>query len=196
MEASVNVKQLLFSNKGRVGRKEFWLYSVPAAIMGGLWLLFIYKHLNLMGIMFDMLNRWFPATPNHPPNYMMHLVGLPLFLPVLILWLLLWFSPVIFAVIIASNMYDKRWNDRNRPKSQRWSFLMILLPAMILSYHLNLGRSARISLIAILVAAILWILMELGFLRGTVGDNAYGPDPLLPAMPSGNDTESKTQDQA
>jgi len=31
------------------------------------------------------------------------------------------------------------------------------------------------------LAGPLWLLIELGFRRGTSGDNAYGPDPLIPS---------------
>jgi uncharacterized membrane protein YhaH (DUF805 family) len=50
-------------------------------------------------------------------------------------------------------LYTKRWHDRN--KSGWWS-LIGLIP----------------------VIGGLWLLIELGFLRGTAGPNSYGPDPL------------------
>jgi uncharacterized membrane protein YhaH (DUF805 family) len=50
-------------------------------------------------------------------------------------------------------IYAKRWHDRD--KSGWWS-LIILIP---------------------LIGPI-WVLVELGFLRGNEGPNQYGPDPL------------------
>jgi|SRR4051794_6248413 uncharacterized membrane protein YhaH (DUF805 family) len=50
-------------------------------------------------------------------------------------------------------LYAKRWHDRN--KSGWWS-LIALIP----------------------IIGGIWLLVELGFLRGTVGPNSYGPDPL------------------
>jgi uncharacterized membrane protein YhaH (DUF805 family) len=50
-------------------------------------------------------------------------------------------------------IYTKRWHDRN--KSGWWS-LIGLVP---------------------LIGGI-WLLVELGFLRGTEGPNKYGPDPI------------------
>ena len=50
-------------------------------------------------------------------------------------------------------LYTKRWHDRN--KSGWWTLIM-LVP----------------------VIGPLWMLIELGFLRGTDGANNYGPDPL------------------
>ena len=62
---------------------------------------------------------------------------------------------ILFAIFLypALALYAKRWHDRN--KSGWWSLIM-LVP---------------------MVGAI-WILIELGILRGTDGDNKYGPDPL------------------
>lgn len=56
---------------------------------------------------------------------------------------------IYFSLAVAT----KRWHDRN--KSGWWS-LILLIP----------------------VAGAIWYLIECGFLRGTVGPNTYGPDPL------------------
>jgi len=41
------------------------------------------------------------------------------------------------------------------------------------------GRSGWFQLILLIpVAGVVWLLVELGFLRGTVGENRFGPDPL------------------
>ncbi len=32
------------------------------------------------------------------------------------------------------------------------------------------------------MAVLLWALVELGFLRGTIGGNPYGPDPVAPKL--------------
>lgn len=50
-------------------------------------------------------------------------------------------------------LYAKRWHDRGK---SGWWTLIGLVP----------------------VIGGLWMLIELGFLRGTEGDNQYGPDPL------------------
>jgi len=51
-------------------------------------------------------------------------------------------------------VYTKRWHDRN--KSGWWS-LILLIP----------------------IVGPIWMLVELGFLRGTEGTNNYGPDPIV-----------------
>lgn len=46
-------------------------------------------------------------------------------------------------------------------------------------YH-DLGRSAAwLLLLAIPLVGVLWVGFELGFRRGTRGENRYGPDPLV-----------------
>lgn len=50
-------------------------------------------------------------------------------------------------------LYTKRWHDRGK---SGWWTLIILIPLI--------GQ--------------IWVLIELGILRGTVGPNQYGPDPL------------------
>lgn len=57
---------------------------------------------------------------------------------------------LIYPTIV---LYAKRWHDRNK---SGWWTLIALVP----------------------VIGGLWMLIELGFLRGTDGDNRFGPDPL------------------
>ena len=59
----------------------------------------------------------------------------------------------IAAIYPSIALYAKRWHDRG--KSGWWS-LIILVP----------------------IIGGLWLLIELGFLKGTDGPNQYGPDPL------------------
>ena len=41
-------------------------------------------------------------------------------------------------------------------------------------------RSGWFLLLGLIPLINLWVLIELGFMRGSFGDNRYGPDPLLP----------------
>ncbi|MGQ0485996.1 MAG: DUF805 domain-containing protein [Hyphomicrobiales bacterium] len=65
--------------------------------------------------------------------------------------------PLIILVVVflwpTLAIYAKRWHDRGK---SGWWMLIILIP---------------------LIGPI-WVLIELGFLRGTKGPNHYGPDPL------------------
>jgi uncharacterized membrane protein YhaH (DUF805 family) len=64
-------------------------------------------------------------------------------------------SAIIGLVLLWPSLavYTKRWHDRNK---SGWWTLIALIP----------------------VIGGLWLLIELGFLKGTAGANQYGPDPL------------------
>ena len=60
---------------------------------------------------------------------------------------------LILGIATATNI--KRWHDRDK---SGWMVLILLIPLL----------------------GWLWSLIELGFLRGTEGENRFGPDPLEP----------------
>ncbi len=83
----------------------------------------------------------------------------------------------VFAVLI------KRLHDRN--KSAWWILPFFLIPQILgviadpksrLPMPVPVGLGLAMNLTVIVLS--LWGLVELGFLRGTVGDNRFGPDPL------------------
>jgi uncharacterized membrane protein YhaH (DUF805 family) len=76
----------------------------------------------------------------------------------------------------------KRLHDRN--KSGWWILLFYLAPSVLsgIADTSEQPMAAVVLGLASLVISI-WGLVELGFLRGTVGPNQYGPDPLQ--TPSG-----------
>jgi len=74
----------------------------------------------------------------------------------------------------------KRFQDRAKPAS----FALIGIGPQLLSILLdNLGLTGVPNLVEYAFATFnfvvgVWFLVELGFLRGTVGPNRYGPDPV------------------
>lgn len=85
---------------------------------------------------------------------------------------------------------EKRLHDRG--KNGLWLLLFYLTPLLLgaikLSLYGDLGISAikHPSGLSIVLSfgefvIIVWAIIELGILRGTVGDNKYGPDPLAHA---------------
>lgn len=77
----------------------------------------------------------------------------------------------------------KRLHDRNR--SAWWLVVFYVVPTLLnvlVEGGDGEGVGAMIFGLASLAISI-WALVELGFLRGTVGANRYGPDPL--ASPAG-----------
>ena len=76
--------------------------------------------------------------------------------------LLMW---ICFAISI------KRLHDRD--KSGWWLLVFYLLPS-VLSWFSDVSFIFAVASFAFSI----WGLVELGFLRGTIGANKYGPDPL------------------
>ena len=74
----------------------------------------------------------------------------------------------------------KRFQDRAKPAS----FALIWIGPQLLSLLLdNLGLTGVPNLVEYALPTFnfvvgVWFLVELGFLRGTVGPNRYGPDPV------------------
>ena len=71
----------------------------------------------------------------------------------------------------------KRLHDRN--KSGWWLLIFYLLPN-VLSGVGTYSQSSTVNGVLSLVsfAILIWAIVELGCLRGTIGPNQYGPDPL------------------
>lgn len=79
-------------------------------------------------------------------------------------WLVVASAAALVLVWIFFAIQTKRWQDQG--KSARWRILLNFIP----------------------VVGIAWIFVECGMLRGTVGANEYGPDPLEPERASGGDS--------
>jgi uncharacterized membrane protein YhaH (DUF805 family) len=89
---------------------------------------------------------------------------------------------IISLLVAASGILVgiKRLHDRN--KSGWWVLLYWLAPFVMLSVGFAGGLpEIMVNIVGFLALAIgLWSLIELGGLRGTIGQNKYGPDPLAP----------------
>ena len=79
----------------------------------------------------------------------------------------------------------KRLHDRN--KSGWYLLLFYFVPGVLAAASVLIGEFVEDSNIIATVLALLafaiivWVVIELGCLRGTVGVNQYGPDPVAPA---------------
>lgn len=91
---------------------------------------------------------------------------------------------IFFACLVVSSLMVgiKRLHDRN--KGDWWAILFFIAP-MVLNFRINgsslggqLGETADTIFQFVASAILIWAFIEPGFLRGTRGTNAYGPDPL------------------
>ena len=70
----------------------------------------------------------------------------------------------------------KRLHDRD--KSAWWILLFYFAPSILQVIGEYTGSAGSIFIGLIGLGISIWGLVELGFLRGTTGQNSYGPDPL------------------
>jgi uncharacterized membrane protein YhaH (DUF805 family) len=90
---------------------------------------------------------------------------------------------IIFGTLMAVSWISafsigiKRMHDRNK---NGWRIVLFYVVPSILAGIANTSEQAVVSFVFGLASFVIsiWGLVELGFLRGTVGPNAYGPDPL------------------
>lgn len=157
------------SFSGRIGRAGFWLgYVLP---------------LTLLNIGLQSIGAMQAAT-----EFRRGLDPLPggwSFLSLLLLW------PMLAGTV-------KRLHDRNR--SGLWAaayWVLALLPLVTVAIFMlavgvhaaNIGSGVGLGFVAmallgLFLAGAIWMFVELGCLRGTVGPNRFGPDPLNPTMPA------------
>ena len=82
----------------------------------------------------------------------------------------------------------KRLHDRN--KSGWYLVLFYIVPGILVRRHrdrhdhggFHHASPACLALVAFAIGV--WAFVELGCLRGTIGANQYGPDPVAPQRPS------------
>jgi uncharacterized membrane protein YhaH (DUF805 family) len=148
----MNIGQILFGFRGRINRGKYWL-AVLIIIVVSVAMALLSTVLDPNSIALQVLNV---------------VVG-------------------IATIVVSLAIALKRLHDRN--KSGWWLLLYYFFPGVLIGAAVVFGYmglsdgSAGDSVISgalMIVAGLLyiWAFVELGCLRGTVGPNQYGPDPL------------------
>lgn len=149
---------LYFQPSGRIGRARFWL--------GWLGLLLIEGVFNywLVTAMFgrDPLD---PATNSlTKPAFQLVLLGNIIFM---------------FPLFV---LLAKRFHDRNKGAVWTLPYLAVFAAMIAALMTSNVKPDAPPAYLAVLaavyLAVLVWTIVELGFLRGTTGQNKFGNDPL------------------
>jgi uncharacterized membrane protein YhaH (DUF805 family) len=86
----------------------------------------------------------------------------------------------ILALVSGIAVGIKRLHDRD--KSGWWLLVFYLLPAILQQVGPHAGPIGFVFSIAGFAISV-WMIVELGCLRGTIGPNKYGPDPLAATAP-------------
>jgi uncharacterized membrane protein YhaH (DUF805 family) len=147
----MNPLDLLFGFQGRVGRGQFWLALV-------IWTAVFFMLIVAVMVATSTLDALFSAA------LILYMLTVLLFVPVGI----------------------KRLHDRN--KRGWWILIFLGVPTATLLLGLLIGEepSTQPMPIGVVIvqyiglAVLLWALLELGLVRGTIGSNRYGPDPVAP----------------
>jgi uncharacterized membrane protein YhaH (DUF805 family) len=161
--------------RGRIGRGRWWL-GIFTLLMVSLMLYFALAF--LFGISLWALIGMSAASPETVTE---------LYIAALVMG-----GVVTVALIYPSlSLSAQRLNDRNRPT---WLVWLTLVPTLLTAAASYLGIATTwtevsgvrvpqptaigwaVNLLSFLIA--LWILVDLGILRGTKGPNQHGPDPL------------------
>jgi uncharacterized membrane protein YhaH (DUF805 family) len=164
----MSLLHLLFGFSGRINRAKFWLAVV-------LWIVFWAIAVPICVLAaFMILGLHLPDSSLPSDELVTRYIRMAfdyLFLLIIIiaLFIVSWISA--FAVGI------KRLHDRN--KSGWWILLFYVAPS-VLSGIADMSEQPMAAVVLGLASLVIsiWGLVELGFLRGTVGPNQYGPDPL------------------
>ena len=117
--------------------------------------------------------------------FLMYLVGVlvaALFFDIPLVGGLMILAMVALTIWLGLALATRRLHDRNK---SGWWLLPMYVPVVLLVAAAQLAAQsnpeASIGFSALSLPFSIWILVELGFLKGTTGPNRFGEDPLQPA---------------
>jgi uncharacterized membrane protein YhaH (DUF805 family) len=154
----MNFAHVLFGFTGRINRAKYWL-----AVLFWIAALFV-----ATGVILAIIGKGANEFSADNIGGLLAALGLGILVIALVL------IPMLisyFAVGI------KRLHDRN--KSGWWILLFYAGPIVLNAIGARSESdvvSSGLGLVSFIISV--WALIELGFLRGTIGPNQYGPDPL------------------
>ena len=178
----MSLTQLLFSFQGRINRKPWWLTGLATFVIMMILIFAIFAVIVVadakgelgsggpmdfvMAVLYLILGA--ANLVSYDPMAFVAAPGL-LFTAVIVLLIL------IFTLWIGLALGAKRLHDRN--KSVWWLLIFWVLPGILQGIGEQVGGLGFILGLDAYALSI-WGLVEMGFLRGTVGPNRHGPDPL------------------
>ena len=162
----MTLTQLLFSFKGRINRKPWWVASLAAGFTA-----------SLLTAILEALAHSSGETIINPVTHTFEPTGI-LGLAISVIGLVnAW---IAFALSV------KRLHDRDRGGWWLlWQILVITVAVILIVVAIAVPKEQGALWYALAGAAGLaafaisvWLFIEIGFLRGTQGPNRFGPDPL------------------
>ncbi len=162
----MSLTDLLFSFKGRINRKPWWLATIAAGLAA-----------SVITAILDALAQASGETIINPVTHAFEPTGI----------LGLAISVVGLANMwIAFALSAKRLHDRDRTGWWLiWQLLILILAVILVVVAVVVPQEQGAVWYALAGAAGLaafvisvWLFVQIGFLRGTDGPNRFGPDPL------------------
>lgn len=184
-----NIVSLFTSTEGRIGRGQWWLGVVILIVIN-----IVISFLILPLIGFNMMPNYGPLLTNPNADDMAAVINQISASARTASWIGLIVTLILAYPYAAIGV--KRRHDKDNNGMDVWIFIaLLLLSQLIQALGLGMGMvevmpgtsvpspglPSMILGVIILVYAI-YMLVVLGFLRGTAGPNQYGPDPLGGAM--------------
>ena len=162
------LETLLVSFTGRIGRGTLWAFLLVMLVVSFIWMSVVRHHFHLSLHEYADIVK---GSGFHSAQ------GRQIFLALIPLWLAIFWPSFVLNI--------KRLHDRDR--NGWWIIPFVYLPWLgDLILRVSGGVSIHwlnVVLHFTLLALNLWGSVELLFLRGTVGDNRFGPDPLAKVAP-------------
>ncbi len=146
----MSMKNLLFSGQGRIPRSTWWITLLIVGVLN-LIIFFGMVSTTLFSLMSENYDAAKDAIEQAETGTTATINPEDAKAPSMAP-VFLGFLAMIPLLWICFALHAKRWHDR--------------------------GKSGWLAALAIIPFVNLWLLIECGFLRGTVGPNQYGPDPL------------------
>ncbi len=162
----MSLTNLLFSFKGRINRKPWWLATIAAGLAA-----------SVVTAIIEIAARSSGETVPRPCDQSSRADGI---------------FGVLVGVIGLVNMWvafalsAKRLHDRDRTGWWLiWQLLILILAVILVVVAIAVPQEQGAVWYALAGAACLaafvisvWLFVQIGFLRGTQGPNRFGPDPL------------------
>lgn len=154
----MDLQWLLFSFSGRINRAKYWLVVLINIVVPNVAGIFAAMAFGMSG--FDPNSGTLPDLAN-PGLWLAGLIGLAIF---------------VFSLWTSLAAAVKRLHDRD--KSGWWVLVFWVLPSILIGGSGVANDMVALAIALVGVAILIWGFVEIACLRGTIGANAYGPDPL------------------
>src|SRR5215813_13817613 len=163
---TMSLTDLLFSFKGRINRKPWWLATVAVGLAA-----------SLVTAILEALARFSGETVVNPVTHEFEPTGI---------------FGLVISIIALANMWvafalsAKRLHDRDRTGWWLiWQLLTLTIAVILVVVAVMVPQEQGAVWYALAGGACLaafvisvWLFVQIGFLRGTQGPNRFGPDPL------------------